>query len=59
MPDWLVEHARGMGAGDAGSFGGRFGGKDIRRGKVNFQLIVCSVEFQETANVLYLCCLGL
>ncbi|CAG5120279.1 unnamed protein product [Candidula unifasciata] len=33
IPDWLVEHSRGMGAGDAGSFNSRFGGKDIRRGK--------------------------
>ncbi|XP_005113588.2 ATP-dependent RNA helicase ded1 [Aplysia californica] len=33
VPDFLVENASGMGAGDSGSFGGKFGGKDIRRGK--------------------------
>ncbi|CAG5122587.1 unnamed protein product, partial [Candidula unifasciata] len=33
VPDWLSAHACGMGAGDTGNFTGRFGGKDIRRGK--------------------------
>ncbi|KAH9494731.1 putative ATP-dependent RNA helicase ddx4 [Bulinus truncatus] len=33
VPDWLVSHASGMGAGDISSFTSKFGGKDIRAGK--------------------------
>lgn len=33
VPDWLEGHASGMGIADIGSYGGKFGGKDIRRGK--------------------------
>ncbi|CAL1541400.1 unnamed protein product, partial [Lymnaea stagnalis] len=30
VPDWLENHSSGMASGDAGSFSGKFGGKDIR-----------------------------
>ncbi|GFO03223.1 ATP-dependent RNA helicase vasa, isoform a [Plakobranchus ocellatus] len=33
VPDWLEGHASGMGIADIGSYGGKFGSKDIRRGK--------------------------
>ncbi|KAK3711949.1 hypothetical protein RRG08_019366 [Elysia crispata] len=33
VPDWLEGHASGMGIADIGSYGSKFGGKDIRRGK--------------------------
>ncbi|XP_055886537.1 ATP-dependent RNA helicase DDX4-like isoform X1 [Biomphalaria glabrata] len=35
VPDWLAAHASGMGPGDTGTFTSKFGGKDIRAGKLS------------------------